>query len=370
MKTWRWLAAPLALATAAVSPRDAAAQWCSSPYFVEQTFTSGSHQTAWRICWATPATYGLAITSAHFRTGPGKPWVRVFWDARVAEIFVPYHSGSPRYYDLSGFSFSLTTLSSADCPAAQGGLLLGSPARVCRELRNRGLAWKSSSGGVYRGQDLVLWSAMPAGNYVYIFRWTFRDDGVVLGEVGATGANLPSSPTQGHMHNASWRLDIDLNGFWNDNVRRARHVESGLTATDPHDAIPTEQGSTWNDLQFTALHIYDSGTINAHRNTIGYMLVPMRTGTQRHNEAWTTRDFWVTQYPGVWRPAALPGYISSTRSVSNRDVVVWYTGAAHHLYRNEDGTSAGGWFTGTAQVMWAGFMLKPHHLFDSVPFFP
>lgn len=358
------------LAALCVRADDAGAQWCSRPYLVEQTFTSGSHETAWRICWQTPGTYGLAITSAHFRTRPGGPWIRVFWDARVADIFVPYHPGSPRYYDLSHFSFPLMTLTGSDCPAAQGGALLGSPALVCRELRTRGLAWKHSSGSVYRGRELVLWSALRAANYVYIFRWTFRDDGVVLGELGATGTNLPSMTTIAHMHNGSWRLDIDLNGASFDNVRRVRHVESGSSATDHHDPIANEQGIAWNDVEFTALHVYDSQSRNARNHEIGYMLAPVRTGTQRHVESWTRNDFWVTQYPGVWRPVNLPGYVSGSRSVSNRDVVVWYTGAAHHLFRDEDGNTSGGSFTGTAQVMWAGFMLKPHNLFDGVPFFP
>lgn len=364
------LLALIALGSASV-PERVAAQWCSSPYLVEQTFTSGSHQTSWRICWGTPSTYGLAIRSAHFRTGPGQPWVRVFWDARVSEIFVPYHTGYPRYYDLSGFTFPLMTLTSADCPAAQGGTLLGSPAKVCREVRNRGIAWKTSGGSVYRGSEVVLWSALQAGNYVYIFRWTFRDDGMVVAEVGATGANLPGMPTVAHMHNASWRLDIDMAGFWADNARVVRHVESsGNTATDHHTAMGGEGGVVWEDSEHTALHVYDSNRTNARGNQVGYMLMPLRTGTQRHAETWTKQDFWVTQYPGVWRPAQLPGYVSPSRSVSNRDIVAWYTGGVHHLFRDEDGTLSGSYFTGTAQIMWAGLMLKPHNLFDGVPFFP
>src|SRR3982751_5853498 len=220
----------LALALTAVAARPATAQSCSSPYLVQQTFTNNASQTQWMICWSTPATWGLAITSAHFRTGPGKPWIRVFWDARVADIFVPYHSGSPRYYDLSGFSFPLHTLTAADCPAP-GGTLLGAPTVVCKEVRDRGLGWKSNS-GTYRGKELVLWSALAAANYIYVIRWTFRDDGVVLGEAGATGTNLPGIPTQTHMHNAMFRLDIDFDGAAHDRVDAVTHVESGLQGTD------------------------------------------------------------------------------------------------------------------------------------------
>jgi primary-amine oxidase len=361
-----------ALLTAAAAPSEAAAQPCSSPYLVNQTFTRGTYNTAWQICWSTPATYGLAITSASFRPGPGKPLVRVFYDARVTEIFVPYHSGSPRYYDLSGFSFPLMTLTANDCPASQGGTLLGSPALVCREIRNRGVGWKNSDGSVYRGQEVVLWSALQAGNYVYLFRWTFRDDGTVLGEIGATGTNLPSKPGEAHMHNAMWRLDIDMNGAASDNVHRVSHAESGLTAADSKTPINVEQGLAWDDMAFTHLHLFDSLLKNSRGHNSGYMLIPMHTGTARHNEAWTKNDFWVTPYdPSQMRPANLPAYVSAGRSVANTDVVLWYWGSAHHMFRDEDGCCPGGdSFSGTAQAMFAGFMLKPQDLFDGPPFWP
>lgn len=363
----------LAAAAAFLTPKGAAAQDCSPPYLVQQTFTSGSHQTEWMICWQTPSAFGLAITSAHFRTGPGKPWIRVFWDARVTEIFVPYHSGGPRFYDLSGFNppFPLMEVTAADCPAAQGGTLLGTPSLVCKEIRNRGLAWKNNDGTVYRGQEVLLWSALRAGNYVYIFRWTFRDDGVVLGELGATGTNLtPGDET--HMHNAMWRLDIDLNGFPNDNVALVGHEEPDSTAHDPVTPITRETGLEWDDLRFSHLHIYDSVLKNARGHNSGYMLIPIRTGTARHFEEWTRKDFWVTPYdPSQMRPAGLPGYVGAGRNVSNTDVVVWYWGSVHHMFRDEDGCCPEDWyFEGTAQAMFAGFMLKPQNLFDSPPFWP
>ena len=58
---------------------------------------------------------------------------------RVSDYFVPYHPGSPRYYDLSGFNFQLTPVNAADCPATVGGSLLS--AHVCKEVRDRGLAF-------------------------------------------------------------------------------------------------------------------------------------------------------------------------------------------------------------------------------------
>ena len=101
------------------------------------------------------------------------------------------------------------------------------------------------------------------------------------------------------------------------------------------------------------------------------MLIPDRTGTARHQETWTQKDFWVTPHdPSQLRPSGLPGYVSANRSVSNTDIVVWYTGSAHHMFRDENGRLSGGSFSGVAQAMWASFMLKPHNLFDGPPFWP
>jgi Cu2+-containing amine oxidase len=70
------------------------------------------------------------------------------------------------------------------------------------------------------------------------------------------------------------------------------------------------------------------------------------------------------------RPANLPSYIIPAQSVNSADVVVWYWGSIHHLTRDEDGTETTFDFSGVAQVMWGGFMLKPHNLFDGPPLWP
>jgi Cu2+-containing amine oxidase len=69
--------------------------------------------------------------------------------------------------------------------------------------------------------------------------------------------------------------------------------------------------------------------------------------------------------------ASLPSYISPPELVLNNDVVVWYYSAAHHIPRDEDGRWVGGNFEPTvAHIMWTGFMLKPHDLFDKAPLYP
>ncbi len=374
MKTHRALSLTLLLACffVAAAAERAAAQSCSRPYFVEQSFpTGGPEQTRWRICWQMQPKHGLVITSAHFRKSPSSPFVRVFWDARIGEIYVPYHSGFA-FYDVSDFTFGWVALNSNDCPASKGGTLLGPGPDVCKEVRDRGIAWKDDT-DVYRGEEVTLWGTIDAANYNYVVEWTFRDDGVVLGRVGATAQNLPGSQTEAHVHGPIWRLDIDLDGFTGDSVHVGTHTENlpGPTATDTDPMVKVETGLQWVDTNFTALHVHDATLKNRPGNKSMYMLMPLRWGKQRHEPDVTKQDFWVTRYRGTELFAReLPTYISNAESVSNTDVVVWYYGGVHHLPRDEDFNPGNNQWPGVAHIMWTGFMLKPHNFFDDTPLYP
>ena len=101
-----------------------------------------------------------------------------------------------------------------------------------------------------------------------------------------------------------------------------------------------------------------------------YHLMPLRWGRPRHQEAFARNDFWVTLYKGseLWAKDVTT-YIANSENVANADVVVWYMGAVHHLPRAEDGESVNGLFRGAAPLMWTGWLLKPHNLFDRTPLF-
>lgn len=350
--------------------RSASAQ-CSRSNLVEQRFpTSGVEQTRWRICWLEQAKNGLVITAAFFRTSPSSPWIRVLWDARVSEIFVPYHDGSPRYYDVTNFTFNLVQVSAADCPPTIGGTPLGSPAHVCKEVRDRGLAWKDY-GLVRRGQELALWGALGAGNYNYVMEWAFRDDGTITGRVGATAVNLPSKPMMPHMHNPLWRLDVDLNGFPGDSVALGTHTEVGLNGNDVEQAIPSEASRDWDPHAFNTLDVSDATLKNGHGHSTSYRLVPLPLGMSRHQESFTQHDFWVTRYnPSEMFAKDLPTYVGTSQPVANADVVIWYKGSIHHHPRDEDGEFIDRAWRGEALIMWTGFMLMPHDLFDRTPLHP
>ena len=344
---------------------------CSGANLVDQRFPIvGPEVTHWRLCWQTVAGNGLLIHWAYFRTSPTAAWRFILWDGRVSEIFVPYHTGSPRYYDV-GYNFGLTSIGNADCPQNLGGTILAR--NVCKEVRDRGLSWKADS-QVYRGQEVVLWAALAAANYNYVIEWSFRDDGIILGRVGATSHNLPGREMEPHVHNPIWRLDVDLNGFPNDSVSLGIHTENlpGPTATDTESLIPLARGLQWNPRRFHSLDVSDRFLVNGRNDKTSYQLIPLPTGgLAQHQEPFTKNDFWVTRYNGAQMSAKdLISYITPPLPVTDTDIVLWYRGSVHHHPRDEDGQMLHGRWHGVALVMWTGFMFKPHNLFDRTPFYP
>lgn len=346
----------------------AVSQPCSEDYLVEQGFpTAGPEETRWRICWQPQHQFGLVITGAWFKKAPSADWVRILWDARVGEIFVPYHGDENRFYDVQGFNWDWVKLQPADCPAASGGALLGPGPDACKIVGQRGLAWKYYNQR-RMGEQVTLWGAIAAANYNYLVQWTFRDDGMVVGRVGATGPNFPSHPSVNHMHSATWRLDVDLDGWPGDSVRLFTHTETGLTASDTMPVFNKEAGVPWKAVHFNSLLVGDAALENARGSKSYLNLIPLRYGTPRHDEAFTQQDLWVTRYH--WSEIYsryLPNFISDSEDVNGKDVVVWYTGPVHHLVRDEDRTSGNGWM---ALAMWAEFQLRPHNLFDNTPLHP
>jgi Cu2+-containing amine oxidase len=351
------------------------------PNQFNQSFpVSGPAETTWRICWHEVASNqgltnpnGLVIGPVYFRKSPSAPFVSILWDLRVSDYFVPYHAGTPRYYDLSGFNFQLTTVTANDCPASVGGTLVS--AHVCKEVHDRGLMWKDAS-GVRRGQELVLWGSIDAANYRYIQEYTFRDDGTIIGRMGATGQNLPNDELQPHAHNAIWRINFSL-GSGKNNVARLQHAENPADpsgkASDSETSVSAAQGFVWDARKHDALAVSNPSLKNARGDLSEYQLLPlvMGGGLTQHTEPFTQNDFWVTPYKsGQFAARQLPSYVASGPNVANTDIVLWYKASLHHHPRDEDGVyNASHNWVGTAHVMWTGFALVAHNFLDCSPFY-
>jgi primary-amine oxidase len=255
-------------------------------------------------------------------------------------------------------------MSAADCPNPR--TIIGG-GKVCREVRDRGIAWKND-GLVRRGQELVLWSVLDAGNYNYVIEWSFLDDGSISGRAGSTGPKQRgANDKRGHMHVFSWRIDIDLNGPEGDTASVESHKENltvtPSTGTEISEPVATERGLKWNAEGFTVLKVVDATLRNANNRQTSYQLQPIRTGTARHSEPHTTMDFWVTRFLGSELLAKdIESYLNG-EDTANADIVLWYNGATHHEdhMRDED--------RDTVPVLWTGFELIPSNLFERTPFF-
>jgi len=330
-------------------------------------FASGSK---WHLTVNAVNKFGMVITGASFQKSPGSPYVYVLFDGRLGEIFVPYHTGTPRYRDISFFNFEPLKLDPSDFPASRE--IIGVDKLICKELRDY-LAWMTSNGAARYGQEVVYFSVLGAGNYAYIMEWTFRDDGSIQARAGSTGPKAGGFPERGHMHNFTWRLDIDLNGAGANSAYWTSHLEqlaAPFGAVDNRVPIEVEGSRVWNPEQFNTLEIGDARLQNGMGHKTSYELVPMRSGTARHNEPWTKADFWITRYRPSQLQAvngnasqSLPDYITGEPTIT-KDLVVWYTGSEHHENgsRDED--------LNTVPVLWTGFELVPHNLFDRTPFYP
>ncbi len=346
---------------------------------VIQTFPSNDvMRTAWKVRWATTTGFGLYIQEAWFKRGPKDAWTQVLGDARLAEMFVPYQSGSPRFWDVS-YNFALTPLTRDD--AGPHGKLIGDPPTVIQEVRDRGLMWMDGTKGSRRGQRLVLWAALQAANYRYVQEFGFQDDGTINFRVGSTGRNYGSREWEGHMHNGLWRVDINLDGPANNSVHVMEHIEPeesnparARTVMRPFNG-GVEGAEDWDALKFTMLTVTNDKKKNARGMPIAYDLMPIRHGNARHHgpdkEACTQHDFWATpNRKGEIYYQKLPTYVKRGESVMDTDVVLWHSTPGHHEPRSEDGEMKGSNFVGATPIMWCGFDLRPRNFFDRTPLYP
>jgi primary-amine oxidase len=318
----------------------------------------------------------LTIRDAWFKRGAREPWMQVLGDARLAEMFVPYASGTPRFWDVS-YNFSLITLNKE--AAGPFGQLLGDPAVVVKEVRDRGPMWVDPNTGVRRGQKLTLWGALDAANYRYLIEYGFQDDGTITFRVGSTGRNYATREFEGHMHNGLWRVNVNLDGSGKNSVYVMEHLETKEDAGRAKNVMrPFNKGvegfEDWHAEKFTMLNIANEKKRNARKMPISYDLVPLRMGNARHygaGEECTQHDFWVTvNRKGEMLYPKVHEYVKKHEKIMNADVVIWHSSACHHEPRSEDGEYRKDDFVGSTPTAWSGFDLRPRNWFDRTPHFP
>jgi primary-amine oxidase len=345
---------------------------------VQEFPTNDAMRTAWKIRWAATRGYGLYIQEAHFKKDPTEPWTQVLGDLRLSEMFVPYATGSPRFWDVS-YNFPMIPVGRDE--AGTHGRVLGSPPLVVAEIRDRGILWMDIPKGTRRGQTLVLWGVLDAANYRYVTEFGFQDDGTITCRVGATGRNYGSKEFESHMHNALWRVDLNVGGpahnsvyvmerFEPDGTEPEQLAKARTTHRPFNDGV--EGAEDWNADKFTMLSVLNTQIKNSRGKPIAYDVCPMRMGNARHagidDETCTLHDFWVTRNrPGEIYYRKVPRYVAANEPILDTDVVVWLSTACQHEPRSEDGELRGSTFSGSTPIGWSGFDLKPRNFNDRTP---
>ena len=370
----------------------------TSVYSTTYTFPAGSQ---WTINVYKGACEGLILSGLVYQAVGGSPNT-VLASARIAQIHVPYATGTPRFLDVTtdttGLGANSIPLLSGECPNA-----LFTDGTVCIQAVTEGYGWKFAAS--YRQQTmLVVFMSSQMGQYTYINRWEFHDDGTIEVKLGLTGAlqivksgagyvpyggrlnpEMDNSPAIGiaHWHNVYYRLDFDVVTAGNNRVDRVTWVPStagspdgsctttGKCGTISFSPIVTEGAQTWSPTSATSWFVYNKGFLNADGRQMGYWLVPninaLHRGMTTSTEPWSGSELWVTTYnscelyavansgsalpPGCSGAASHVGAMTNGQSVDGADLVVWYRNSLLHVPRDED--------QDTMPIEWMAFDIQP-----------
>ena len=284
---------------------------------------------------------------------------------------------------------------------------------ICLHEEDVGILWKhleynedgSTRAEVRRARRLVISSISTVGNYEYGFYWYLYQDGTIQYEVKLTGIIAPAAiapgeqPVSGtlvapdlygphHQHYFNVRLDTMIDGLENSvvevnceplpwgpanprgNAWIARETEFATERTAQRSIEP-RTSRYWKVINRSALNSLGQAT--------GYKLMPDKNAfpffaegsPQWERGGFVRNHLWVTAYDPAERYAAgdypnqqqghdgLPAYVQKNRSLTQTDLVVWYTFGSNHVVRPED------WPVMPVETV--GLTLKPSGFFDGNP---
>jgi primary-amine oxidase len=359
----------------------------------------------WDFRWSVRDREGLVISDVYFQ---GR---KVLKFAGVAEIFTGYDEGEPRILDIDDGGLGTNKMKlqrGADCSSGEWCKVYDAGGR---EQANDGRAFvmmheertgPNYLGGAGRipGRVLVLWMASrfegPPDGYTFVVKWKFRDDGMIIPEVGATGvpqhlqegdtsefgANIGREDNRkvfapAHVHQFLYRLDFDVDGVENVVEEFNREQVRGQVR-NTWKTLSTEGGREWKPETFRSWRVVNRRSRNALGHPRSYQIIPSAGGVFRSgapqgfdDEPALEADLWVTLYKpaeysrtsGDRRPAmtALPRYANG-EPVEDKDVVLWYWMGFHHFPRSED------WIR--QPMMWHSFQIMPRDFLDGSPLEP
>ena len=396
------------------------------------SFTVNGHEISWqnwKFHFRVDPRRGIVLSNLRYTDG-GRDR-SIMYQGSLSELFVPYMDPTDPwnyqgYFDLGTYPSSFGGIASSltpgvECPA--NGLLFNSMVvtdrgrprerarTACVFERSAGdVAWRHTRDGGLNNEtrvkrDLVLRMYMNAGNYDYLFDWTFQQDGTVKVALGATGMDqvkgitgtgndeaygrliAPRLVGVNHSHFFSFRLDMDVDGTSNSLLVDRLQTER-LPADNPRrsiwKAITTEAQREADAQRMSSMtapeiwRIVNKGVKGAYGAPVGYEIEGMGAMTllspddyMQRRAGFTDHTLWVTpfnadelyaagDYPSVSTAGdGLPQWTKANRAVSNTDVVAWLTLGFHHVPRPEDWP--------VMPVAWHSFEIRPIGFFSRNP---
>ena len=293
------------------------------------------------------------------------------------------------------------------------------PQALCIFERSTGdPAWRHYSGGrkTVTGvaqTELVVRHIPTLGNYDYVVDYVFSPQGNITLRVGATGFDAikstaakdmdspealadtaygtliaPYTVAINHDHYFSFRLDLDIDGPKNALLRDA-FVPSAIAGPNARKSLWTLQtgrytkegpivpdhlatgGETWriaNQNEKTGLKFNPSYWINTHHQATSVLDAAdppqMRAG-------FSAQTLWVSKfrpdqkwaaglYPNLsTKDEGVPAFVSKAESITNEDLVLWYTMGFRHAPRPEDFP--------ILPTFWHEVTIRPAFFFDMDP---
>jgi len=281
---------------------------------------------------------------------------------------------------------------------------------ICLHEEDVGILWKhtdfrTGKAEVRRSRRLVVSFMATVGVYDYAFYWSFYQDGTIGFEVKLTGIMstraVPSgewpiygqlvAPQLGaiiHQHFFNLRLDMMVDGLQN-SVEEVHLEAEPQGERNPYGnaffakatLLQTEQEAQ-QDSELPAgrfWKVINPQVLNSVGEPVGYTLMPHDnalpfahpTAHVIQRARFMTHHLWVTpyqreeRYPAGDYPnqhtggAGLPSWATANRSITNTNVVLWYTLGVNHVPRLED------WPVMPVRVV--GFLLQPNGFFAGNP---
>jgi len=259
--------------------------------------------------------------------------------------------------------------------------------------------------------EMVVRFMTTVGNYDYISDYIFQSRGNIKVRVGASGfvairsvkskdMEAPSAKKDTrygalvaphtlapyHDHHINYRIDLDVDGQNNHFVRdfftrkslpkknKRRGIWTLKTLTQETES-PITACRPANDSEAWRVENQNKKT-PILKNHPSYQLMPWHTTTSlmppddpaQTRAQFTSSALWMTKYKPreLWAAGdypnlsptdkGLPIYAGDRENIQNKDIVLWYNAAFHHITRPEDFL--------LMPTMWFGFTLRPVHFFD------